>query len=159
MNTNNTYDSTKDTISHINAVKDAMYNIGYILISRGIAHDATKLHSPEKDMYDKYVPQMRAAKYGSPEYKEILDAMNKEGLNHHYEYNSHHPEHFENGVNDMSLFDIFEMFADHMVACKCGNDVEKFKTALSTNAKRFGFSEQLESILLNTFIDYIGLKK
>jgi len=36
----------------------------------------------------------------------------KPALEHHYALYRHHPEHFQNGIDDMNLIDLVEMFAD-----------------------------------------------
>ena len=159
LNNEPLYDSTSDTLKHIKGVNDVLCTIADVLKERGVEHDASKLRSPEKEMYDTYVPKLRSAKYNSPEYHQILSDMAEAGLNHHYQFNSHHPEHYENGVNDMSLFDIIEMFADHTISINAGDDIEKFKSALRNNASRFGFSKQLEYILFNTYLELIGRDK
>lgn len=33
-------------------------------------------------------------------------------LDHHYQNNDHHPEHFELGINGMNLLQLLEMLAD-----------------------------------------------
>jgi hypothetical protein len=72
-----------------------------------------------------------------------------EALKHHYRENSHHPEHYENGVDDMDLLDVIEMLCDWMAAVSRmkDGDIEK---SIEINADRFGISEQLKSILINT---------
>ena len=59
----------------------------------------------------KYGPKLSKVEYGSEQHKEYLKEM-KKGLVHHYEINSHHPEHYKNGIEDMTLFDIIEMLMD-----------------------------------------------
>ena len=60
--------------------------------------DNSKLESPEKELFDEYTPKLKDCTYGSDEYKEFLKGL-KVALDHHYANNSHHPEHYENGVN------------------------------------------------------------
>ena len=54
------------------------------------------------------VPKLRELTFGSDEYKVALVGMG-EGVKRHYAANRHYPEHYENGVNDMTLADIVEM--------------------------------------------------
>lgn len=42
---------------------------------------------------------------GCDEYRACLREM-KPALEHHYASNSHHPEHYSNGIQGMSLFDL-----------------------------------------------------
>lgn len=89
-----TYDSTQDTIKHIKNVMDMLEKIVVNLENRSACHDASKLEEPEKSMYDQFTPKLRDSTYGSDEYKGFLKDMGA-ALQHHYEVNTHHPEHFK----------------------------------------------------------------
>ena len=39
-------------------------------------------------------------------------------LQHHYEDNCHHPEHYRNGIHDMNMVDLIEMLCDWRAAIK-----------------------------------------
>lgn len=142
------YDSTKDTLDHIDNVRILLNAIFDNLWLRSGKHDASKLEEPEKSMYDKFTPKLKSMTYGSDEYKACLKAMGP-ALKHHYEHNLHHPEHWENGINDMSLLDVIEMLADWRAASMrhADGDLEK---SLKINVERFGISNQLAVIMLNT---------
>lgn len=88
-----TYDSTEDIKKHINAVYGFIDEIIDHLRARAQIHDSSKLYEPEKSLYDKYAPLKRSTDYGSPEYFRILEDM-RPAIEHHYEMNSHHPEHY-----------------------------------------------------------------
>jgi hypothetical protein len=88
----------------------------------------------------------------SDEYKGFLKEMNV-ALDHHYKNNPHHPEHHENGIQGMTLVDLLEMICDWKAASmrhSDGNIVESIKC----NKDRFGYSSELEQILLNTVNKY-----
>ena len=108
----NKYDSAEDTYEHQSIVFNKMYDVIKILKTRAANHDNSKLEFPEKEMFDKYVPLLKSLQYGSQEYMVALEEMKKTALHHHYENNSHHPEHFNGDMDCMSLFDIVEMFCD-----------------------------------------------
>lgn len=146
------YNSMLDTQDHINKIQFIIgEKIVPILRSRALLHDRSKYEEPEKSTYDKYIPLLKTVKYGSDEYNEIRDKMHEEGLRHHYKENRHHPEHFENGVNDMNLIDIIEMVCDwYAASLKSNTDFEK---GLEINCKRFGIDEQLAKIIYNTYKD------
>ena len=93
--------------------------------------------------------------YGTDDYKESLSRL-KVALSHHYENNSHHPEHYENGVDGMNLFDLIEMFFDWKAAGERHADGNIHKS-IEVNKDRFNISEQLASILNNT-ANYLGYK-
>jgi hypothetical protein len=137
-----------DTKQHIMKVRRNITAITHNLNNRAIAHDASKLKSPEVEIFAEVSPQLSSLEYGSEQYTAMLERL-KPALNHHYALNSHHPEHWVNGIDDMSLLDIAEMLADWKAASERhanGNMVQ----SLEINTKRFGISSQLASILHNT---------
>ncbi|OGP67121.1 MAG: hypothetical protein A2W27_08195 [Deltaproteobacteria bacterium RBG_16_44_11] len=120
-----------------------------LLKVRAECHDQSKLGDVEKKTFDIYTPRLKGTTYGSNRYKqELLTEMNV-ALKHHYENNSHHPEHFENGIDGMTLIDLLEMVCDWNAATERhadGNIVE----SLRINKERFKMSDQLSKILENT---------
>lgn len=143
------YDSRADTLAHIATVKRYLAAIRTNLYYRLLEHDRSKLAEPEKSTFDEFTPKLREAEYGSPEYKGFLEAMGP-ALQHHYERNSHHPEHYPSGIAGMSLLDLIEMLADWKAAGERHADGGDIRRSIGLNVKRFGISEQLEHILLNT---------
>lgn len=151
------YDSELDTLKHIEMVRRFLDIVRKELHQRGMCHDLTKLSSPEKGIFDKFTPKLKGVTYGSDEYKSFLEDM-KPALDHHYIYNRHHPEHFTPGVlhfnyiNEsfgMNLIDIVEMFCDWKAATMRHDD-GALKKSILINQKRFGFSDELTAIFLNT---------
>jgi hypothetical protein len=142
------YDSTQDTNNHINTVRVFMAAAIYNLEQRRMAHDASKLTYPEKEMYDQFTPKLKELVYGSDEYRASLAAMGP-ALEHHYQVNSHHPEHFADGVNGMSLFDLLEMVCDWKAAAQRHTD-GSLGDSFKINQARFEIPESLMNILRNT---------
>lgn len=142
------YDSTKDTRDHIAKVVGNGVRFCLKLQRQIQKHDASKLKSPEKEGFDIYTPKLAQMTYGSDEYKQCLKDLSKY-LEHHYANNSHHPEHFENGIAGMNLYDLVEMYCDWQAAVKRHADGD-IRKSIEINKKRFGMSEQLASIFLNT---------
>ena len=143
-----TYDSARDTSDHIAVVRKYMQRVKEELSYRALVHDASKLESPEKDAFDILPPRLKGLTYGSDEYKASLAEL-KPALDHHYQSNSHHPEYYENGINGMSLLDLIEMVCDWKAASERHADGD-YQKSLEINKKRFGISDQLYDILLNT---------
>lgn len=143
------YDSYRDTEEHIHQVRLRLRAVSEMLETRGWEHDASKLEAPEKPIFDEMTPKLKELAYGSPEYKESLAALGP-ALTHHYANNSHHPEHYPNGVAGMCLLDLVEMYCDWQAAAlrTKGGD---FAKSLSKNADRFKMDPQLSSIFLNMF--------
>lgn len=142
------YDSKADTMSHIHRVQHLLADCTSNILSRAMRHDASKVESIEKAIFDEFTPKLKASTYGSEEYRGFLAAM-KPALDHHYKHNSHHPEHFPNGVDGMSLLDLLEMFCDWKAATERHAD-GSLEKSIQLNAKRFNLSPQLVSILENT---------
>lgn len=142
------YDSSVDTLLHIKRVNELLTNACKILIRRAQLHDDSKLKSPEKELFDLLTPKLAECEYGSDEYNTFLEAL-KPALDHHYAHNTHHPQHYEDGVNGMNLFDVMEMFFDWKAASERHNTGNIAKS-IEVNKKRFELSDQLSTIFKNT---------
>jgi hypothetical protein len=143
------YDSTIDTKEHIARVAGNLNLISFNLSHRSIVHDASKLKTPEKEAFDILTPRLKNLQYGSEEYRASLREL-KPALEHHYQYNSHHPEHWPNGVADMSLMDILEMLADWKAAGERHVPPNSLENSIAHNAERFHLSPELTKILFST---------
>ena len=137
-----------ETQKHIELVRKFIRLFTDKLTTRGVEHDRLKLKSPEVEIFTEFTPKLAETTYGSDEYKEFLEQM-KPALEHHYANYRHHPEHFVDGVNDMNLIDLVEMICDWKASTLRHNDGNLLKS-IEINAKRFGMSEQLTQILVNT---------
>lgn len=142
------YDSKADTLLHIKRVAQLLTEASIELIKRANVHDNSKLNSPEKEFFDEFTPKLKNSTYGSEEYKGFLKEL-KIGLDHHYANNSHHPEHYGNGINGFDLFDLIEMFFDWKAATERHADGNIYKS-IEINKERFGISDQVCNILRNT---------
>ncbi len=150
------YDSTEDTKAHIQKVESYLRTIRNELYQRVLQHDQEKMRDPEKKIFDEYTPKLKDSTYGSDEYRIFLKEM-KVALAHHYATYRHHPEHFENGIRDMNLVDLIEMFADWLAATKRHDNGDIF-TSIVLNKERFSYSDDLAQIFKNTAI-YLGEKE
>lgn len=142
------YDSTKDTLKHIKRVNQLLTEAAAELIRRANVHDNSKLVSPEKELFDEYTPKLAGCTYGSDEYREFLKEL-KVALDHHYKNNSHHPEHYEDGMFGFDLFDLIEMFFDWKAATERHNNGDIYKS-IEINQTRFGYDALLFHIFTNT---------
>jgi hypothetical protein len=141
-------DSKIETLKHINIVQVYLNQVITNFDERSNVHDRSKLNNPEVEIFDEVTPKLAALTYGSPEYFDILKEM-KPALDHHYKHNSHHPEHYENGIKGMSLLDLIEMIVDWKAATLRHNDGNLLRS-VEQNQKRFGYSDELKQIFLNT---------
>jgi hypothetical protein len=146
-----TYDSTEDTLRHIFRVRDLLDEIIGDLDDRWSVHDASKLDSPEKEVFDRVTPLLDASEYGSDEYFAQLADM-KVALDHHYATYRHHPEHFENGIRGMNLIDMMEMLADWKAATE-RTESGNLENSIFKNAERFGYGKEIGLLLINTARD------
>jgi hypothetical protein len=139
------YDSRPDTHEHIGQVRGLLLGVAAGLTERAHRHDASKLESPEVEVFDEFTPKLRDSTYGSDEYKSFLNGMG-EGLKHHYEINDHHPEHFPNGIADMNLIQLTEMLCDWIAATRRHADGD-IRRSIDQNAERFGYGEEITRLL------------
>jgi hypothetical protein len=143
-----TYDSAPDTLRHSLRVGQLLAPVLAELAARSVSHDGSKLEEPELSTYNEFVPLLANAEYGTPEYRQLVDAMG-EGLAHHYAANPHHPEHYDDGVDGMTLVDLIEMLADWRAASERRPD-GTMAQSIARSCARFRIGHQLESILRNT---------
>ena len=142
------YDSTLDTESHQRRVNQLLTEIERVIARSARCHDASKLGPDEKPAFDEFTPGLKDSTYGSEKYKARLAALGP-ALSHHYAVNSHHPEHYPDGVDGMTLIDLIEMLADWKAAGErhANGSIEK---SLAHNRGRFQIGPQLHRILCNT---------
>jgi|HigsolmetaAR203D_1030402.scaffolds.fasta_scaffold03009_6 hypothetical protein len=136
------------TLDHKKAVGENMAHFISELTKRAVVHDFSKFSEKEAPYFDRVISRLRNTTYGSPEYKTLLEEL-KPALENHYASNSHHPEHYENGVQDMDLLDLIEMVADWMAAVKRHVDGDIY-ASLIHNSKRFNIPHALMCVIENT---------
>lgn len=136
------------TMRHIERVRNLLNRFAVALLRRGELHDQSKLEPPEVAMFTEMTPKLAALTYGSSEYEECRKHLGT-ALSHHYAKNRHHPEHHKQGVDDMNLLDLVEMFCDWKAAGERHNDGNILQS-IEKNADRFRLSPQLVRLLENT---------
>jgi len=141
-------DSTQSTLNHKKRVEELLTLASEEIKNRGINHDNSKLESPEKELFDEHTHKLGGSIFGSEQYNTFLKDL-KPALDHHYENNSHHPEHYDNGINGMDLFDLIELFFDWKASGERHRGGNIYHS-IEINKERFGISDQLEQILKNT---------
>ena len=150
MTNETNHDSRADTLAHIYRVQTLIQTAINNLSVRAVMHDLSKLEEPEKSAFDRLKAlSLSGMAYGSEEYRACLRAE-KPAIQHHYAANSHHPEHYENGVDGMSLLDLLEMLLDWKAATERMKDGGDIRASLTHNVERFKLSPQLTAILGNT---------
>jgi hypothetical protein len=144
--------NTIETINnHRKSVHDKLQFLRQELDTRAVDHDKSKLLPPEinwlieMDREPKY-------KYGTPEYFDKMHRWQK-FFDHHYAENRHHPDHFVNGVNDMTLVDLCEYLID-IISYFDEMHVDDAIKTIELQKERFGLDDQLCMVLKNTLLEY-----
>lgn len=141
--------NAEKTWPHRDRVRTLLNGVVIDLLHRGEAHDLSKLVSPEVEEFAAAdTPDLAPITYGTPEYEASRKRLGA-ALAHHYAHNRHHPEHFKDGVNDMTLLDLIEMLVDWKASSERHHD-GNIRKSIEHNANRFGLSPQLTRILENT---------
>jgi hypothetical protein len=149
-----TYNSAPETLEHIRQVAERLEKVCTELRDRGVFHDASKLGPNEKPYFDEMTPKLKTLTYGTEEYKASLKALGP-ALENHYRENSHHPEHYGNGIAGFDLLDLVEMYCDWAAASLRSKDGDMAK-GLEISIERFKIEPQLASILRNTWARHGG---
>lgn len=137
------------TYKHIARVRELLGSFAIEMIRRGDRHDASKFEpvelEPLQEMQD-LIDREGQAQFGTPEYERrtaLLGLM----ISHHRANNSHHPEHYPNGVDGMDLFDLVEMFFDWKAASE---RADSDCMHLERGCEKYRISGQMRSVLFNT---------
>lgn len=139
---------------HISRVRRHIDTFIQLLIRRAENHDKSKLEEPELSWWKEMDKEPRYP-YGSEEYKQKIKRWNKV-FKHHYQYNRHHPEHYEYGVSEMTLIDIVEMMCDWL-GYKDTTTVTEALKVCDDQMARYDISEELRQIIFNTLLRYYSL--
>lgn len=139
---------------HISRVRRHINTFIQLLIRRAENHDKSKLEEPELSWWKEMDKEPRYP-YGSEEYKQKIKRWNKV-FKHHYQYNRHHPEHYEYGISEMTLIDIVEMMCDWL-GYKDTTTVTEALKVCDEQMARYDISEELRQIIFNTLLRYYSL--
>ena len=145
-------DAESETRKHIKQVQLLMIRFANDILDRAQVHDASKLESPEKELFDEHTHKLSAVTFGSPEYKKLLEDL-KPALDHHYARNPHHPEWHKAGISGMTLVDLMELIADWRSAVMRHSNGNVLRS-IEINQERFGYSDELKQALINTVKEY-----
>ena len=140
--------------NHIKRVQNKLFKLITALSIRLQEHDESKLEEPEFSLWKKMDEEPRYP-YGSKEYKEKIERYH-ELFEMHYKKNPHHPEHFQNGISDMTLIDLAEMLCD-WISYKDNIRVTEAIEMVEKQSKRFGYSDEIKNMLINTLNTYFAV--
>lgn len=117
------------------------------LYKRGLKHDLSKYRWSENRYFAELIFDLKKSTYGSEKYNKMLEIA-KKGVNNHYCKNSHHPEYYKNGIEEMSEIDKLEMIADWEAATKKHNDGNIYKS-IEINKPRFNYDDETKDWLVS----------
>jgi len=141
-----------DTLNHIDKVRNNILIFVLDLMKRASEHDASKLQSPEAEVFGEFSGELSKVEYGSKEYSELLEKV-KPAIEHHYANNRHHTEYHKNGIDDMTLIDLIEMLSDWKAATE-RNKNGNIRKSIEHNKVKYKMSDQLARIFENTVKEY-----
>lgn len=137
---------------HVHNVEKKLLKLIQILTKRAGEHDKSKLTPPECYGWDLMDKEPKYP-YGSPEYFEKMQRYNYV-FKHHYSVNSHHPEHYPQGVLDMDLIDMCEMLCDWLSYKDSFTRKEGIEVIIK-QCQRFNVPPEIELMLIHTFERYL----
>jgi hypothetical protein len=141
----------EETQKHARRVWTLIRELTFHLENRGAEHDESKMEPPELAIFTKFTPKLNEVPYDSDEYKGYLSEM-QPALDHHYEVNRHHPQHFGGDISKMNLVDLVEMLCDWVAAAERHGIQCSPLDSINANQKKFGISDQLAAIFSNTVL-------
>jgi len=129
----------RKSIDQVKVVQHLLASSQIALLNRQLNHDSTKLENPEwrRVLY----------KFDKEQFP-MSDKDLEQAQHHHYAHNRHHPQRFENGVDDMHIIDIVEMIIDWIGDAYC--DKEDPIEAVKRKSEKYNINPQLMNIFLNT---------
>ena len=142
-------DSTEATLAHRRRVQKLMAEATNFLSESAATHDQSKLEEPEKSTFDWAQPRLKHLKIGDDGYERARTHMG-EALEHHYAHNRHHPEHHDDGIYGMDIFDLLEMLTDWKAAGERQDPPGTLEASLAYCQKRYGFDDRMADLLRRT---------
>ena len=118
------------------------------LIKRAEEHDNSKFSEAELPHLAEVASEIGKHPYGTPEHEEVRKRY-AYLYNEHYKQNRHHPEHFANGIDDMTLVDLIELLVDWKAA-SVKNPNGSIENSIRVGTEKYNISPQLVKILENT---------
>lgn len=145
--------TVNDINTHRDSVRKKLMFIASEIQKRADNHDLSKLQKPEIEWLIEMDKEPRYP-YGTDEYFDKMKRWQK-FFDHHYAINRHHPDHFENGVNDMTLVDVVEYLVD-IISYIDELHISQAVDIVDKQKGRFKIDDQLADILKNTLIEYFS---
>ena len=136
------------TTTHKGWVLLYLFSFCFKLMWRAVIHDLSKYGLTEARSFIPVIHLLKGTPYGGDEYKKLMEAI-APALVHHYWVNRHHPEHWKEGIDGMTLIDLVEMAFDWKASSKRHATGDPIKS-VDINKKRFGYDDTMANILKNS---------
>lgn len=130
-----------------------MFKLCWALMKRAWKHDFSK-YGKNEALYFAKAAKLSSLKYGSEDYKKNLESI-QPALEHHYKFNSHHPQHYKEGISHMSILDWCEMLCDWKAATRRTKN-GSIKFSVEENQERFGYDDLTKRKFIE-FLKEVGL--
>lgn len=147
------------TQNHINLVrynlfKLSCYNNQIELKERSNNHDLSKYTKNEYNGYMYLIEKHN--EYSTFIFTEEHEEIIKKAIQHHYQVNRHHPEHFDD-INDMNKIDLIEMVVNWAARSEeLGNSLIGWYN--SVNQVKYQFNSEQQKIIENVIKMFPELK-
>jgi hypothetical protein len=143
-----------DLAQHKGWVNKYIVKVVHLLRERADGHDDDKYKDPLKRIYSKNFDALCKTTFRSPEYNKIVGSEEfQEAFKIHTKNNRHHPQHFENGVEDMNLIDIIEMLCDWKAASDRTGRKQSVKEGMELNYEKYHIDGIARKWIENTLED------
>lgn len=139
------YNNHRDAVKYFMRKLDGLKHISlqdYIqLRQRALKHDRSKEYDYDEFIgYVSMTSELKDLEYGTPEHSAVIEKY-RYVVDLHYKNNDHHPEHFENGIEDMNKVQIIEMVCDWLGAMKSRGGLDNFEKSMEFNKKKFNITD------------------
>lgn len=139
----------ESTRAHVLRVSELLGVAIADLMRRAFLHDQSKFSDEERETFSSLQGLLKAD-VNTPEYARRM-ALLGAALQHHYRENDHHPEHFPQGVADMTLPAMVEMLCDWRAAWLDRADESSFRDSFRFLINdRFRVDTTLARVLFRT---------
>ena len=151
---------TIDLARHIKGQKwhnDKVMNLTKMLANQAIynskKHDDDKLKKGVVKVWARFqIIDHRKIPFGSQEYIKLLDQLNVNKIrDKHKKESYHHPEHYKNDFKKTNLVILLEIISDWYAANTYRPSAVSKKQMFDVLQKKYKFSNELRSILSNTY--------
>lgn len=124
------------------------------LLKRAFCHDTSKYRWSEAKIFARTINDLEESTYGDEEYDKLLEKVD-DAIKRHYERNDHHPEHHDDSIGGMTMFQLIEMIIDWYAATKKHNDGDIYQS-IQHNKKQYDIEPEIVDLLTSVADHFCG---